>query len=149
MHLRAHASPVTLQLKADSAQLIQGVLNATARQRLMDVLADQPADKAGVRLFAVKGLDAFVGPEGMTWTATCRSRASSSSAPVISTLSATARFEPMRNSAFDLNLLRRHPLPVFFELRGVNTVLVGRITHGTSLVVFAHPLFLITYFTAA
>ena len=32
---------------------------------LFDILADQPADQAGVRLFGLKGLDAFLGPTGV------------------------------------------------------------------------------------
>jgi len=61
----SHAPPEALRLDTDGAQLMRAALDPTTLRELIDVLAEQPADQAGVRLFGVAGLDAFVGPHGV------------------------------------------------------------------------------------
>lgn len=51
-------------LDTDGAERHRAVLDGASLLRLMDVLADQPADQAGIRLYGVEGLDAFIGPTG-------------------------------------------------------------------------------------
>jgi hypothetical protein len=65
MTYQKRSSPDVLRLGADGAQLVRAVLDATMLRGLMDVLADQPADQAGVRLFGVSGLNAFLGMDGV------------------------------------------------------------------------------------
>ncbi|WP_304169520.1 phytanoyl-CoA dioxygenase family protein [Phenylobacterium aquaticum] len=55
----------TLRLDDDGAQLFPGVLDAAVLHALLGTLADQPSDQAGVRLFDIKGLGAFLGPKGV------------------------------------------------------------------------------------
>jgi hypothetical protein len=53
-----------LQLGPDGAERISGVLDGRALEALKDLLADQPRDVAGVRLFAVEGLRPFLNAGG-------------------------------------------------------------------------------------
>lgn len=53
-----------LQLGLDGAERISGALDRRALKALEDVLADQPRDVAGVRLFAVEGLRRFLDAGG-------------------------------------------------------------------------------------
>jgi hypothetical protein len=53
-----------LQLGADGAERTSGALDRRTLELLEDVLADQPRDVAGLRLFAVEGLRPFLEPCG-------------------------------------------------------------------------------------
>ncbi|CAN7515671.1 phytanoyl-CoA dioxygenase family protein [Phenylobacterium sp. LjRoot225] len=59
-----HTSPDRFQLQADGAQLFPAALDEAALATLRAILADQPADLAGVRLFEVEGLRPFLDPSG-------------------------------------------------------------------------------------
>jgi hypothetical protein len=53
----------TLRLDTDGAELHGAVLSSDALGELMQVLAEQPADQAGIRLFGVSGLEDFLEPQ--------------------------------------------------------------------------------------
>lgn len=53
-----------MRLEADGAERIGAALDATALQDLCAVLADQPSDQAGVRLFNVEGLSGWLAADG-------------------------------------------------------------------------------------
>jgi hypothetical protein len=60
----APTKPEDLRLDSHGAQLFPAALDGAHLGALIDALADQPADHAGIRLFNVRGLDAFLRPTG-------------------------------------------------------------------------------------
>ena len=61
----AFRSADNLRLGEDGAERIRGVLDPISVSSLMDLLSRQRAERAGVRLFGIDGLDAFVGAQGV------------------------------------------------------------------------------------
>ncbi len=64
MALRLQTPGRTHDLQADGAQLFAGALSGSDLAELIDALADQPTDQAGIRLFGLDALRPFLNPGG-------------------------------------------------------------------------------------
>lgn len=58
-------SPERLKIASDGAQLVQGALESADLVGVIDLLKEQPADQAGVRLFGVPGLASCLQATGL------------------------------------------------------------------------------------